>query len=158
MTEYSPGDLERFAREYADTEWMVHVTGPDDVRLHEGPDDEFDDTAQPLLTQQTALELARDTNRAYERLAARLGDEPAMRFHATVFRRGVPFHAPDATKWDEAASAVRAFLDALERQAQWTGAPEDLAGRIATAVPDEGTPGIDLLAIHLRVLIGGDPR
>ena len=97
MTDYSPSDLERFAREYADTEWMVHVIGPDDVRLHQGPDDEFDDTAQPLLTQQTAIELAQDTNRAYVHLTELIGDDPALRVHATVFHRGVPVEPPVPT-------------------------------------------------------------
>lgn len=90
MTDYTEAELARFAREYADTEWMVHVIGPDDVRLHEGPDDEFDDTTQPLLTRQTAVELAAHTNRAYERLVELIGDDPALRVHATAFHRGVP--------------------------------------------------------------------
>lgn len=92
--EYTPEDLAWYAANYADTEWMVHVTGMDDCHLHQNPDLDDDDPANPVLTQESAVKLAADFNGFNAAYTARFPDDDlAPRISATVFRFGVPYEA-----------------------------------------------------------------
>jgi hypothetical protein len=94
---YSAADLAYYRREYADTEWMVHVIGPDDVLLHSDVnDDDPDHEPKMLFTLATADEMAKNINSVYERLQVEDPSPYNPMLHATVFHYGRPLVAPDA--------------------------------------------------------------
>ena len=81
---YSPGDLAWFAAEFADTPWMVHVTGSDDIYEH------VDEAGTVPYTEETARESARQINELRERIEREDPSPFNPEFHATVFHHGVP--------------------------------------------------------------------
>lgn len=96
---YTTDELAWFAREYADTEWMVHVTGMDDCHLYANPDLEDDDPANPLLTEESATQLAKDFNAANANYASLFPDarlDLVPQISATVFHHGVPVESGNA--------------------------------------------------------------
>lgn len=131
-TGYSETDLAWFAENYAGTEWMVHVVGPDDVHTHANPDLDDDDPANPPLTAQTAHKLADGANRIGRDNAEQRagGDEFMPVLHATVFHRGVPFDsdalmAEPATRED--ANPIARVRDFLHVHVRTRGVTEPIA-------------------------------
>jgi len=79
---YTPEDLAWYAREYADTPWMVHVTGSDEIY-------EFvDEAGTKPYTEQTAHDSARQINELAERIEREDPSPFNPEFHATVFHHG----------------------------------------------------------------------
>lgn len=89
---YHQDELAWFAGHYADTDWIVHVIGPDEIHTNANPDLDDDDPANPVLTEQTAHELAASLNAAWAQYRATSAHSEfgPQAFHATVFHRGVP--------------------------------------------------------------------
>jgi hypothetical protein len=92
---YTPADLAYYAREYADTSWLVHVIGPDDVLLHSDTDDDADHEPRVPFTLETADQAAAAINRTYAWTQENNPSEFDPFFHATVFHYGKPLAAPD---------------------------------------------------------------
>lgn len=88
---YTPEDLAWFAANYADTEWAVHVIGPDDVHVNE-PDaqGEHNPDGKPL-TEQTAWALADQVRKFNAWYRAKFGEKPGYTedLIPNVFHRGV---------------------------------------------------------------------
>lgn len=89
MTEplYSKDDLAWYREHYGDTEWMVHVAGPDDCVTHR------DEAATEPLTLKDADDLALAVNKFT--VSESENSEYAPRMHATVFHYGRPLAAPE---------------------------------------------------------------
>lgn len=81
-TGYSQTDLAWFAEHYADTDWMVHVVGPDDCLAE-------DDNGQPFNELEAHM-AAKGINEMYASLVARDPSPYNPFLHATVFHCGVP--------------------------------------------------------------------
>lgn len=84
-TLYTPTDLAYYAREYADTPWLVHVAGPDAVLRYS------DDARTVPFTEEAARKTA-DAYNAFGRRERELS-EYAPNISATVFHHGVPAEA-----------------------------------------------------------------
>ena len=96
---YTPTDLSWWRENYGETEWLVHVIGPDDILLYSdeqngfGFEDGPDGTTPFTLT--TADEMAKNINAVHERIER---DDPSPLnpfLHATVFHYGRPLAAPE---------------------------------------------------------------
>lgn len=115
---YTPEDLAWFAAHYADTEWAVHVIGPDDVHVNE-PDaqGEHNPDGKPL-TEQTAWALADQVHRFNAWYRAKFGEKPAYTqdlipnvFHRGVLVAGAP-PTPASTGGSASGLVVSAFRGA----------------------------------------------
>lgn len=87
---YSAKALAWFAGAYGDTEWAMHVIGPDDVYTTEGgaPDG-------PALTKDSALRDVANHNRwIAQQIAADPADEIWPLCRAVALHRGVPHQPP----------------------------------------------------------------
>lgn len=93
---YTPDDLAWYATTYADDEWMVHVTGPDDCLLRADPDLDDDDPRNPVLDQAGAVKLAAGIEKVNAWAAERYPGEEGPQLVATIFHRGVPW-TPEQT-------------------------------------------------------------
>lgn len=87
---YTAEELAWFAREYGDTEWMVHVTGMDDIRTASNPDLDDDDPANPPFTEESARKFAADVVAFNAWYRAKYPNEDAPSLIPTVFHWGVP--------------------------------------------------------------------
>lgn len=105
---YSAEDLAWYAREYADTEWMVHVVGPDDCHTHANPDLDDDDPANPLFTEATARKFAEDVREFNAWYHAKYPGEHSPDLIPTVFRYGVPAGPEPEPQIPAAGSGVSA--------------------------------------------------
>lgn len=126
-TGYSDGELAWFAEHYADTEWAVHVIGPDDVHTHADPELDDDDPANPVLTRESAFELAAGLNAswvAYKAANTPLSEYGPNVFHASVLHHGVPAESMPASAvkvGHRICSCGRWFtVDRIERGDGWT--------------------------------------
>jgi ribosomal protein S27AE len=125
---YFTDDLAHFRREYADTEWMVHASGPDDVYVTEGGLDEDDPDAKPM-TRDGAVKLVAELHFISGRMNADLGPDPegfTPRFIATAFHRGKPyeeqmFPAAHVLRW-----AAQVMRKDPEHKHPWETATADL--------------------------------
>lgn len=84
---YSDADLAYFREHYGETDWMIHVQGPDEVLLYSDETDEVEGETE--YTEETAFAAAAAINKIAADLLAG-GDENTPRMHASVFHRGVP--------------------------------------------------------------------
>jgi hypothetical protein len=89
-TGYSAEDLAWFAENFADTEWAVHVVGPDDVHTRANPDLDEDDPANPVLTEESAQAFAANVREFNAWYHAKYPNEGAPALIPTVMHRGVP--------------------------------------------------------------------
>lgn len=93
-TGYTEADLAWFAEYFGDTEWAVHVAGPDEIHTHAGEDV----PVNPPFTAETAARFAADVNALHERIQ-REDPSPYNPFmHATVLHFGVPVTRMPAAK------------------------------------------------------------
>lgn len=97
---YTPADLAWFRENWAATEYLVHVIGPDDVLLYSDARDSFDPGGEREgsvpFTLATADETAANINAVHARIER---DDPSPLnpfLHATVFHYGRPLAAPEA--------------------------------------------------------------
>lgn len=83
---YSPADLAWYRENYGNTEWMVHVAGPDTCLIYS------DELGTIRFTEETARKAAA----AYNAFGKRERDlsEFAPHISATVFHHGVPVEVP----------------------------------------------------------------
>jgi hypothetical protein len=89
-TGYTPEDLAWYAENFADTEWMVHVVGPDDCHTNE-PDDQGEENPDGApLTEETARALADSVRRFNAWYRAKHPSDSTPDLIPTVFHRGVP--------------------------------------------------------------------
>lgn len=94
---YSPDALAYYRREYRETQFMMHVVGPDDVLLHSDiNDDDADYEPRVPFTLGTADATAAAINRTYQWTQENNPSEFDPFFQATVFHYGKPLVAPDA--------------------------------------------------------------
>lgn len=96
---YSAYDLAWFRENWGETEWLVHVGGPDDVLLYSDGRDSFDpggdqDGTVPH-TLETADKAAAAINRTYQWTRENNPSEFDPFFHATVFHYGKPLADPE---------------------------------------------------------------
>lgn len=89
-SDYSADALAWFRENYADTEWMVHVQGPDDCHTHVNPDLDEDDPANALFTEATARKFAADVLAFNDWYRAQYPAEGSPNLIPTVFHWGVP--------------------------------------------------------------------
>jgi hypothetical protein len=90
---YTAETLAWFREQFADTEFLVHVIGPDDVLLHSDDTDEDEGTTPFTLV--TADEAAKNINAIHAYIEA-TDPSPLNPFlHATVFHHGRPLAAPE---------------------------------------------------------------
>jgi hypothetical protein len=99
-TGYSPEELAWFAENYADTEWAVHVIGPDDVHTASNPDLDDDDPANPPFTEATAHAFAANVRQFNAWYHAKYPNENAPGLIPNVFHRGAPVAAKDDHETD----------------------------------------------------------
>jgi hypothetical protein len=97
---YTPADLAWFRENWRETEWLVHVTGTDDVLLYSDDRDSFDPGGDHEgtvpHTLETADKAAKAINATYAYTQANNPSEFDPHFRATVFHYGRPLAAPEA--------------------------------------------------------------
>lgn len=95
---YTPADLAWFRENWRETEFLVHVIGPDDVLLYSDDRDGFDPGGEHAgtvpHTLETADKAAAAINATYAWTQANNPSEFDPFFHATVFHYGRPLAAP----------------------------------------------------------------
>lgn len=96
---YSKEELAWFRENWAETEFLVHVVGSDDVLLYSDDRDGFDPGGEHVgtvpHTLETADKAAAAINATYAYTQAHNPSEFDPFFHATVFHYGRPLAAPE---------------------------------------------------------------
>lgn len=99
---YTSADLAYFRENHGETEFLMHVIGPDDVLLYSDerdgfePDGEHEGTVPHTL--ETATKAAAAINATYAWTQENNPSEFDPFFHATVFHYGVPVEAAAVSK------------------------------------------------------------